>query len=222
VDPGALTGAERWVVNVKRVERIGRLEGLKVPKRPPRRGRLWLNDGTCIRLRLAQPNHVWADDVVAPRRHDCRAFRILTILDEFTRECLAIGVARTLTADDVLATLTDLFVALGCPDHLRSDTSPECCAAVVRERLARLEVRPLFIEPGSPWENGSCEAFNGKLRDELLDGEIFTTLREALVLAEGWRQHYNSVRPPTTSWAIAPRPPPPTRSSRLPCPRPWR
>jgi len=202
----ALLRQEGWTVNVKRVARIWRVAGLKVPKRQPKRGRLWLNEGSCIRLRPACPNHVWAYDFLTDRTHDGRAFRVLTILDEFTRECLAIVVARRLTADDVLATLTELFVTRGCPEHLRSDNGPEFCAKVVREWLAWLEVRTLYVEPGSPWENGYCEAFNGKLRDELLDREIFYTLREARVLIEWWRQHYNGVRPHS---ALGYRPPAP-------------
>jgi len=202
----ALLRADGWPVNVKRVERIWRVEGLKVPKRQPKRARLWLNDGSCIRLRPEHPNHVWAYDFLTDRTHDGRAFRLLTIVDEFTRECLAIVVARTLTADDMLASLTDLFITRGCPGHLRSDNGPEFCAKVVREWLAWLDVRALFIEPGSPWENGYSESFNGKLRDELLDREIFYTLREAQVLIERWRQHYNTVRPHS---ALGYRPPAP-------------
>ncbi len=202
----ALLRAEGWTVNVKRVARIWRIEGLKVPQRQPKRGRLWLTDGSCIRLRPERPNHVWAYDFVTDRTHDGKAFRLLTIVDEFTREALAIVVARKLTADDVLATLTDLFITRGCPDHLRSDNGPEFCAKVVREWLHWLEVRTLFIEPGSPWENGYSESFNGKLRDELLDREIFYTLREARILIEWWRQHYNTVRPHS---ALGYRPPAP-------------
>lgn len=213
----ALLRAEGWRVNVKRVARIWRGEGLKVPKRQPKRGRLWLNDGSCVRLRPEHPNHVWAYDFLTDRTHDGRAFRLLTVLDECTRECLAIVVARKLTADDVLATLTDLFITRGCPGHLRSDNGPEFCAKVVREWLAWLEVRTLFIEPGSPWENGYCEAFNGKLRDELLDREIFYTLAEARILVEGWRQHYNTVRPHS---ALGYRPPAPEARSWLPLARP--
>ncbi len=140
------------------------------------------------------------------RTHDGRAFRLLTVLDEFTRECRAIVVARMLTADDVLATLTDLFLTRGCPNHLRSDNGPEFCAKVVREWLAWLEVHTLFIEPRSPWENGYNESCNGKLRDQLLDREIFFTLREAQVLIEGWRQQYNRIRPHS---ALGYRPPAP-------------
>lgn len=171
-------------MNVKRVERIWRVEGLKVPKRQPKRGRLWLNDGSCIRLRPEHPNHVWAYDFLTDRTHDGRAFRLLTVVDEFTREWLAIVVARQLTADDVLATLTRLFVERGVPQYLRSDNGPEFCAKIVREWLAWLDVRTLFIEPGSPWENGYSESFNGKLRDELLDRESFFTLQEAQILIE--------------------------------------
>jgi transposase InsO family protein len=158
---------------------IWRQEGLTVPQRQPKRGRLWLADGSCLRLRPEAPNHVWAYDFLTDRTHDGRAFRLLTIVDEFTRECLAIVVARRLTVDDVLAPLTDLFITRGCPDHLRSDNDPEFCAKVVWEWFVWLEVRTLFIEPGSHWENGYSESFNEKLRDELLDREIFCTLREA-------------------------------------------
>ena len=204
----ALLRQDGWTVNPKRVERIWRVEGLKVPRRQPKRGRLWLNDGSCIRLRPAHPNHVWAYDLLTDRTRDGRAFRLLTIVDEFTREALAIVVARKLTADDVLATLTDLFITRGCPEYLRSDNGPEFCATVVRAWLAWLEVRTLFIEPGSPWENGYSESFNGKLRDELLERAIFYTLREAQVLIEGWRQHYTTVRPHSALGYRAPAPAP--------------
>jgi transposase InsO family protein len=195
-----------WKVNAKRVARLWRREGLKVPHRPPKRGRLWLADGACLRVRPEHPNHVWAYDFLTDRTHDGRALRRLTIMDACTREALAIVVARTLTADDVLATLTDVFLARGYPGHLRSDNGPEFCATSVRAWLAWLEVRPLFIEPGSPWEHGYSESFNGTLRDDLLDRELFYTLREAQVLTEGWRQHYNTVRPHS---ALGYRPPAP-------------
>ena len=191
----AMLHGEGWVVNHKRVERIWRQAGLKVPKNQPRRGRLWLNDGSCIRLRPAHKDHVWAYDFVSARTHDGVALRMLTIVDEFTRECLAIDVARRLTSDDVLERLSDLFVRRGLPDHIRSDNGPEFTAQVVRDWLGKVGVTTLFIEPGSPWENGYVESFNGKLRDELLNREIFYTLEEAKVLIEMWRKHYNQVRP---------------------------
>lgn len=184
-----------WEISVSRVERIWRREGLKVPRKQPKRGRLWLNDGSCTRLRPSWPNHVWSYDFVQDRTHDGKAFRMLTVIDEYTRRCLAIVVSRKLRSDDVLHRLADLFTEHGSPDHIRSDNGPEFTAVAVRDWLARIGVKTLFIEPGSPWENGYNESFNGKLRDELLNAEIFYTLKEAGVLIERWRRHYNTVRP---------------------------
>jgi transposase InsO family protein len=186
---------EGFRVNHKRVERIWRQEGLKVPKKQPKRRRLWLHDGSCIRLRAAHKNHVWSYDIVFERTHDGRALRILTIIDEFTRESLAIRVSRRLTSHNVIEQLAELFITKGMPEHIRSDNGPEFTAKAVRSWLTRLGVKTLFIEPGSPWENGYIESFNGKLRNELLNGEIFTTLLEAQVLIEQWRQMYNHIRP---------------------------
>jgi len=184
-----------WHVNRKRVERIWRREGLKVPQRQPKRGRLWLNDGSCIRLRPEYPGHVWAYDFVEGRTHDGRKFRILAIIDEASRECMALLVARRIRSADVLAILADLFVIHGPPAHIRSDNGPEFVATVVKGWLAQIGVQTLYITPGSPWENGYCESFNGSLRDELLNGEIFYSLAEAQILIEAWRRHYNTVRP---------------------------
>ncbi len=191
----ALLRAEGWHVNAKRVQRLWRREGLKVPREQPRRKRPWDNAGSCVRLRPEHRDHVWAYDLVQDRTHDGRAFRMLTVVDEFTRECLAIDVGRKVTSEDVLERLSDLFVRRGVPEHLRSDNGPEFTARRVRAWLGRVGVGTLFIEPGSPWENGYCESFNGKLRDELLDREIFDTLLEAKVLIERWRREYNGVRP---------------------------
>ena len=209
----ALLRTEGWAVNHKRVERIWRQEGLKVPSKQPRRGRLWLNDGSCVRLRPERKDHVWAYDVVTARTHDGRVVRLLTVVDEYTRECLAIDVARYLASDDVLDCLWWLFVVRGVPDHIRSDNGPEFTAKAVRAWLAEVGVKTLFIEPGSPWENGYVESFNGKLRDELLNGEIFYTLREAKVLIERWRVHYNTRRPHS---ALGYRPPAPEATLRPP------
>jgi len=184
-----------WTVNHKRVERIWRREGLKVPLRQPKRGRLWLNDGSCIRLRPEYPGHVWAYDFVEGRTHDGRKFRILTIIDEASRECLALIVARQLKHEDVLAALADLFISRGPPAHIRSDNGSEFIATAVQKWLGQIGVKTLYITPGSPWENGYNESFNGSLRDELLNGEIFYSLAEAKVLIEAWRRHYNTVRP---------------------------
>ena len=197
---------EGWEVNHKRVERIWRQEGLKVPRRQLKRGRLWLNDGSCIRLRPLHKNHVWSYDFVSTRTHDGRALKLLTVLDEYTRQCLAIKVGRKTRAHDVLEVLTDLFARHGPPEHLRSDNGPEFTAKLVRRWLARLRVQTLYIAPGSPWENGYNESFNGKLRDEFLNGEIFYTLPEATVLVEQWRRLYNTVRPHRAHSGLPPAP----------------
>jgi len=191
----ALLNEKGWQVNHKRVERIWRQEGLKVPKKQPKRGRLWLNDGSCIRLRPEHKDHVWSYDFVVARTADGRAFKMLTILDEYTRECLAIMVERRITSEDVIDQLFNLFILRGIPEHIRSDNGPEFTAKAIRKWLTRVGVKTLFIEPGSPWENGYIESFNGKLRDELLNREIFNTLIEAKVLIEEWRREYNQVRP---------------------------
>ncbi len=215
----ALLRTEGWHVNHKRVERIWRREGLKVPIKQPKRARLWLNDGSCVRLRPTHRHHVWSYDFVMDRTHDGRAFRMLTVIDEYTRECLAIRTERRQNQETVLETLSDLFLLHGPPEHLRSDNGAEFTATAVREWLERLEVKTLFIEPGSPWENGYNESFNGKLRDELLNGEIFFTLKEAQVLVERWRVHYNTIRPHSS---LDYRPPAPqslqTPASRLAMP----
>ena len=184
-----------WKVNHKRIQRLWRREGLKVPQKQPARRRLWLNDGSCMRLRPGYRDHVWSYDFVQSRTHDGRVFRLLTVMDEYSRECLAIDVARRLTSEDVLERLSDLFICRGVPAYLRSDNGPEFTARRVRQWLEKVGVQTLFIEPGSPWENGYIESFNGKLRDELLDREIFDTLLEAKVLIERWRREYNTVRP---------------------------
>ena len=166
-------------------------------------------DGSCVRLRPERPNHVWAYDFVQDRTRDGKTFRMLTVIDEFTRECLAIDVARRLNSQSVLAVLADLMVRRGVPGHIRSDNGPEFAAHAVRDWIARVGAKTLFIEPGSPWgeavkksiqwidfrSNGYNESFNGKLRDELLNVELFNDLREAKVLIERWRKHYNTIRP---------------------------
>jgi putative transposase len=191
----AMLRLEGWRVNHKRVERIWKREGLKVPKKQPKRGRLWFNDGSCVRLRAEHTDHVWSYDFVHGRTHDGRSFRMLTMIDEHTRECLAIDVARNLRSDDVLERLAWLMATRGVPEHIRSDNGAEFTAKAVRSWLKRVGTRTLYIEPGSPWENGYIESFNGKLRDELLNGEIFYSLREAKVLINRWREHYNTARP---------------------------
>lgn len=166
-----------WTVNVKRVERIWRREGLKFPARQPKRARLWLNDGSCRRLRPERPDHVWSYDFVEHRTHNGRKYRMLNVIDEFIRECLAIRVARKLRVLDVIDVLSDLFSLRGVPGHICSDNRPEFIAKVVRDWIAAVGSQIAYIESGSPWENGYCESFNAKLRDELLNDELFSTSR---------------------------------------------
>jgi len=191
----AMLHAEGWRINHKRVERIWRQEGLKVPQKQPKRGRLYLDDGSCIRLRPCWENHVWSYDFVSERLADGSKIRMLTVIDEYSRRCLAIRVERQLKSDDVLDVLSDLFLIHGLPDYIRSDNGSEFTAHMLREWLKGLNVKTAYIEPGSPWENGFNERFNGSLRDECLNREWFYTLKEAQIIIEEWRKEYNHIRP---------------------------
>lgn len=186
---------ECWRVNHKRIERLWRKEGLKVPHKQPKRGRLWLGDGSCKRRKAEYPNHVWTYDFVHDKTHDGRTIKMLTLVDEFTRECLAIDVRRSFKSEDVLARLAELFIFKGTPTYIRSDNGSEFIAKDLRKWLLKVGVNTLFIEPGSPWENGYIESFNGKLRNEILNGEIFYTLNEAKIIIGQWKDHYNHKRP---------------------------
>ena len=201
-----LLWAEGWDISRSRVERIWKQEGLRVPQKQPKRGRLWLADGSCIRLRPQHKNHVWSWDFVMDRTHDGRVLKILTLIDEYTKEALAVHVARRIRASDVIDILADVMVERGVPEYIRSDNGPEMVAKVLRNWLSRVGTKTAYIMPGSPWENGYCESFNGELRNELLDGEIFYTLKEAQVITEHWRWHYNRIRPHS---ALGYRPPAP-------------
>ena len=156
---------------------------------------LWLNDGSCVRLRPEHQNHVWSYDFVSTFTHDGRTVRMLNLIDEHTRECLAIHVRRRINSANVIDVLADAMIEHGIPEYIRSDNGPEFVAKQLRKWLARTGAATLYIEPGSPWENGYCESFNSKLRDEFLNGEIFYSLKEAQVLAERWRIYYNTERP---------------------------
>jgi putative transposase len=184
-----------WIVNDKRVERIWRREGLKVPAKQSKHGRIWLADGSCIRLRAERPNHVWSYDFVEDRTHEGRKYRMLNLIDEFTHECLAIRVDRKLKSADVIDVLSDQFMLRGVPEHVRSDNGPEFVARSVQDWIGAVGAKTAYIERGSPWENGFIESFNARLRDELLDGEIFYSLAEAKIVIESWRRHYNTERP---------------------------
>jgi transposase InsO family protein len=191
----ALLQEQGWRINRKRVARLWKELGLKVPGKQKKRAKLWDRNGSCIRLRPEYANHVWSYDFVADRTHEGRIYRMLTIVDEFTRESLMIKVARRLNSSDVIEALAELFLKRGVPKHIRSDNGSEFTASCVRAWFDKLDLKPLFITPGSPWENGYVESFNGKLRDELLKGEFFYSLKEAKVLIERWRVHYNTKRP---------------------------
>jgi putative transposase len=204
--------ASGWQVGCDRVQRIWRREGLKVPRKHKPRGRLWLNDGSCIRLRPTHRNHVWSYDFVEAQTHDGRRIRLLTLIDEFTRECLAIRVARRINSLGVIETLADVMLTKGIPEHIRSDNGVEMTSRIVRHWLAGLGSKTLYIEPGSPWENGYCESFNGKLRDECLNQEIFYSLNEARIVIEQWRNQYNTVRPHSS---LGYRPPAPQTSTGI-------
>jgi transposase InsO family protein/transposase-like protein len=219
----ALLRAAGWQVGKDRVQRIWRREGLKVPEKQKPRKRLWFNDGSCIRLRPERANHVWSYDFVSAMTHDGRTIRMLTMIDEYTRECLAIRVARRLGSYEVIETLADVMLLRGTPEHIRSDNGPEFVAEDLRVWLKKVGTGTLYIEPGSPWENGYCESFNGKLRDECLNGEVFYSLKEAQIVIEKWRVEYNTRRPHSS---LGYRPPAPAafaphlaalRSPTAPC-----
>ena len=207
----ALLREAGWPVGKDRVERIWRREGLKVPQKQKPRGRLWLNDGSCVRLRPERPNHVWSYDFVSTYTHDGRTVRVLNLIDEFTRKCLAIRPRRRLNSRNVIEVVADAMIEHGIPEHIRSDNGPEFIAQKLRNWLADVGTKTLYIEPGSPWENGYCESFNSKLRDEFLNGEIFYSLKEVQVLAERWRVYYNTVRPHSS---LGYRPPAPAAQQR--------
>jgi putative transposase len=191
----ALLKSEGWHVNHKRVERIWREQSLKVPKKQPKRKRLYLNDGSCIRLKPLYLNHVWSYDFVSDRLSNGKKIRMLTIIDEYSRECLSIRIDYKLKSDDVLDELSTLFLIKGMPDYIRSDNGSEFTSHTLQEWLKDLNVKTAFIEPGSPWENGYNERFNGSLRDECLNLESFDTLKEARVIVGEWVSEYNHIRP---------------------------
>jgi transposase InsO family protein len=191
----ALLRAEKFMVNLKRVHRLWKQEGLKVPRKQRKKRRLGHSGNSCTRHKAEHKDHVWSYDFVMDQTSDGRRLKLLPVVDEFTRECLAIEVERNLTAAEVVGTLKYLFELRGIPRYIRSDNGPEFIADAVKAWLKESGSSTLYIEPGSPWENAYCESFNGKLEDELLNGEQFETLKEAKVLVEDWRLDYNHHRP---------------------------
>jgi len=202
----AMLRKEGWRVNHKRVARIWRREGLKVPNRQPKRGRLYLNDGSCVRLRPTHDNHVWSYDFVMDRTRTGKPLRFLNVIDEYGRKSLEGLVKRKIKSHDVIDTLAELFCAYGAPEYIRSDNGPEFTAKVVQRWLKNVGVKTLYIEPGSPWENDYIESYNGKMRDEFLNREIFDTEYEAQVLTNAWREQYNKVRPHSSLGYCPPAP----------------
>lgn len=188
--------ADGWRVNHKRIERLWREENMQVPQKQHRRRRLPRcgSENSCVRRRAQHKDHVWSYDFVADRLEDGRKIRLLVVIDEFTRECLSIEVARSFTAPKVVEVLRYLFAVRGTPKHIRSDNGPEFVAKELCKWLKQADVGTLFIAPGSPWENGYVESFNGKLRDELLNGELFLSLAEARWVIDRWRLDYNHHR----------------------------
>jgi len=193
-------------INHKRVERIWREEGLKLPQKQTKRRRLWLNDGSCVRLRPEHANHIWSYDFVEDKTMDGRKIRFLNIIDEYKHECLASIPRRSWKNNDVIEALTGLMLLHGTPEYLRSDNGSEFTAKKIRTWLSNIGVTTAYIEPGSPWENGYCESFNARMRDEFLNGELFGNMYEARVLTDKWVRYYNTVRPHSS---LGGRPPAP-------------
>jgi transposase InsO family protein len=193
----ALLRRDGWHVNRKRVHRLWRKEGLKVPRKQRKTSRLidGSSDNAAHRRRAERPNHVWSFDFIHDRTADGRPLKIFSVIDEFTRECLTIEVHRRITGTDVVRVLDALMTLHGVPGHLRCDNGPEFIGAAVRAWLGRSKVSALYIAPGSPWENAYAESYHARLRDEVLDREEFATLPEARALLESWRQEYNQERP---------------------------
>ena len=191
----ALMRRDGWNVNRKRIQRLWREEGLKVPQRSRKRQRVGYEEGQSVRLRAEKPNDCWCYDFIFDQTEDGRMLKILTILDEFTRECLAIKVGRGLKSEGVVQALEDLFLTRGAPKHVRSDNGPEFVAEAVKDWLPTLGVGTVYIEPGSPWENPFAESFHSRLRDEVLNRESFANLLEARVILGDFRGRYNDERP---------------------------
>ena len=197
---------EGWHVNHKKVERIWREEGLQLPKRHKKRKRLYHKDSSVIRLRPKYPNHIWSIDFVHGKLSNGVPFKMLTVLDEYTREALCVAVNDKMGNEDVLEALYPLFLKHGTPEFIRSDNGPEFIAQNFQGWLTKVGIKPIRIYPGSPWENGYNERFNGTLRREVLNAEWFATVKQARIVIEIWRKQYNHIRP---HQALGMRPPVP-------------
>lgn len=209
----ALLRMEGWRVNHKKVERLWGEEGLQLPHRHRKRRRLYHKDGSVIRLRPTHPNHIWAIDFVHDKLSNGRSYKMLTVLDEYTREALSVAVRPKMNANDVLDALHPLLMKHGKPEFIRSDNGPEFIAAHLQDWLKKVGIRPMQIYPGSPWENGYNERFNGTLRREVLNAEWFHSTKHAQVAINIWLRQYNQIRP---HHALNMRPPVPETSSEKP------
>jgi transposase InsO family protein len=199
-----LLRAEGFKINRKRVYRLWRREGLTVPVKRHKKRRLGTSENGIVHHRATHQDHVWAWDFVHDRTEDGRALKFLCIVDEFTRECLALEVRRSFKSNDVIDVLKELILIRGTPEHIRSDNGPEFIAHAIAAWLGIAKVSTLYIEPGNPWENGYIESFNGRVRDELLESELFTCLAEAKMLSTQWRLEYNHRRPHSSLGYVAP------------------
>jgi putative transposase len=195
---------EGWHVNAKRVYRLWRKEGLKVPRKKRKRRRLGTSDNACHRRRAERKNDVWCWDFIFDRTENGSPLKWLSIKDEYTRECLCLKVDRSITSEDVIDTLAELFAMRGVPNHIRSDNGPEFIAQAIQRWLAQVAVQTLYIEPGAPWENGYAESFHSRLRDEFLAIEVFENLSAARKLTAAWREDYNHHRPHSSLGYLTP------------------
>jgi len=197
---------EGWIANHKKVERLWREEGLQLPHRHKKRKRLYHKDSSVIRLRPQYPGHIWSVDFVHDKLSSGRSYKMLTVLDEYTREALCVTAKPRMGHAEVLEALYPLFLKHGKPEYIRSDNGSEFIARDLQSWLKKVGIKPIQIYPGSPWENGYNESFNGKLRAELLNVEVFDAVLEAKVLIEHWRRHYNTVRPHSSLGYRSPAP----------------
>ena len=200
----ALLCREGFAVNRKRIYRLWRREGYRVPQVQHKRRRLGSSENSCLRRRAQYPHHIWTWDFIFDRDEGGRSLKWLTVIDEFTRECLVLLPERHLTSLHVIDELIRLMNRKGVPAHIRSDNGPEFVARALRTWLARAEITTLYVEPGAPWENGYAESFQARLRDELLNAESFADLREAQALAHRWKREYNEERPHSSLGYLTP------------------
>ncbi len=190
-----LLRVEGWHVNHKKVERLWREEGLQLPHRHKKRRRLYHKDSSVIRLRPQYPNHIWSIDFVHDKLSNGRSYKMLTVLDEYTRQALCVAVNTRMGSAEVLEALYPLLLRYGKPEYVRSDNGPEFIAKPLQEWLTKVGIKPIQIYPGSPWENGYNERFNGTLRHEVLNAEWFNTTRQAQIVINQWLRQYNHIRP---------------------------